>query len=203
MSCGRADGTGFSTVHMFPCGNPPEKNPVLKLSYDAPDIYPSGASMEKSIQLDGTSGVRVDYVVALKSPAGGNGTTATQAQSFVSVNSFPASSKPGRVTKFCWLVTKAAADSSSDATTDLDGKHCEDFVAAGRDIEIPAGTKRVEVRTLGRRATALEWECSGECARMTIEPKNFSAIFRLVFPPLAVGGAAAPYTIRVRTIGPE
>lgn len=181
-----------------------EKNATLKLHYDAPDIYPGGASIEKSIQLDGASGVRVDYRVALKEPASQSGAVATQAQSFVSVNSFPATSRPGRVTKFCWAATSAAADPapSSDANRD-GGQHCEDFVAAGEPIALPAGTKRMEVRTTGRRTTVLEWDCVAECARMTIEPKNFSALLRLVFPPLTVGGAAAQYTIHIRAIGPD
>jgi hypothetical protein len=180
-----------------------QKDPALKLHYDAPDIYPGGASIEKSIQLDGANGVRVSYSVALKEPASRSGAVAPRAQSFVSVNSFPATSRPGRVTKFCWAATKAAADVSTSAEATQDsGQHCEEFVAAGEAIELPAGTKRVEVRTTGRRTTALEWDCTAECARMTIEPKNFSALLRLVFPPLMVGGSAAQYTIRVRAIGP-
>jgi hypothetical protein len=181
-----------------------EKNAALKLHYDAPDIYPGGASIEKLIQLDGASGVRVDYRVALKERVSESGAVAIQAQSFASVNSFPATSRPGRVTKFCWAATNAAADAapSTDANRD-GGQHCEDFVAAGEPIELPAGTKRMEVHTTGRRTTVLEWDCVAECARMTIEPKNFSALLRLVFPPLTVGGAAAHYTIHVRAIGPD
>jgi hypothetical protein len=33
-----------------------------------------------------------------------------------------------------------------------------------------------------------------------IEPKNFSALFRLQFPPLTPGGDAAQYTIHIRAL---
>ncbi len=180
-----------------------QKNPILKLHYDASDVYPSGASIEKSIRFDGTSGLRVDYVVALKSPAtSANSSEAPELQSFVAVNSFPAAARPGRSTKFCWAAENEAADASekTDVSPPAAGLHCENFVASGEPIRLPPGTKRVEVQTTGRPITALEWDCAAECARLTIEPKNFSALFLLEFPPLSRSGEPSHYTIRVSSL---
>jgi hypothetical protein len=180
------------------------KEPILRLHYDAPDIFPGGARIEKSIQLEDASGVRVDYRVTLNAPGSERKSATGRQQSFVAVNSFPAMSRAGRVTKFCWGTASSTAEASAAAEGPHgEGKHCEDFVRGGRAIEVPAGTKRVEVSTTGRGGIALEWECAGECGRMTIELKNFSALFRLVFPPLEGGGGSAAYTVHVRALGAE
>jgi hypothetical protein len=180
-----------------------EKNPVLKLHYDAPDVFPSGASIEKSIQFEGASDVRVEYSIALKG-AGAATNSPEGAQSFVAVNSFPALARPGRQTRFCWPVERASENAGGNREQSKNsGWRCEDFKPGSEPIELPAGTKRVEVRTTGRPATILEWDCAAECARMTIEPKHFSALFRLEFPKLTPGGEAAQYTIHIRTIESE
>jgi hypothetical protein len=178
-----------------------QKDPVLQLQYDAPDIYPGGASIEKSIQFDGTAGIRVNYRVALKAPVSEIPPGGEQPQSFVAVNSFPAFARPGRVTKFCWAEVNSTADARlKSETPERSQLYCEDFVAGGQPILVPAGIKRVEVQTTGRPTAAIEWDCTGPCARLTIEPKNFSALFRLESPPLASGGEPARYTIRVQSI---
>ena len=180
------------------------KDAVLKLRYEAPDIFPAGARIEKTIRLEGAEGVRADYFVSLNAHGVEGGSAVRQAQSFVAVNSFPAVWQPGRVTKFCWAEASDPADASSNSDAAHDaGKHCEEFVRGGKPIDLPAEAKQVEVRTPGRAGVALEWECAAECARMTIEPKNFSALFRLMFPPLAAGGKAAQYTIHARALGAE
>ena len=181
-----------------------QKAPVLKLHYDAPDVFPGGASIEKSIQFEGASEVRVGYSVALKGAAAANNSLESRPQSFVAVNSFPAIARPGRETKFCWLIEHASEDTAAgDKAQAKGGWHCEEFKPASEAIELPAGTKRVEVRTTGRPATVLEWDCAAECARMTIEPKRLSALFRLEFPKLAPGADPAQYTIRIRAIERE
>jgi hypothetical protein len=181
-----------------------QKDPALELHYDAPDIYPWGASIEKSIRFEGANDLRVDYRVALKAAGSDKVGTPAQAQSFVAVNSFPAFSKPGRVTKFCWAAESAPSDGPDRSETSRRaGLQCENFVAGGEPIKLPAGTKRVEVRTTGRPRTALEWDCGSECARLTIEPKNFSALFRLEFSPLIPGADTGQYTIHVRAFGPD
>jgi hypothetical protein len=55
------------------------------------------------------------------------------------------------------------------------------------------------VRTTGRAATTLEWDCAADCARMIIEPKHFSGLFRLEFPKLTPGAEPEHYTIHIRT----
>jgi hypothetical protein len=178
-----------------------QKDPVLELHYDAPDVYPGGVNIEKLIQFDGASGVRVDYRVALKAPVSEKATGGDQPQSFVDVNSFPAFAQPGRVTKLCWAEVSSTADALlKSETPERSQLYCENFVAGGQSILVPAGIKRVEMQTTGRPTSAFEWDCTGPCARLTIEPKNFSALFRLEFPPLARGVEPSRYTIRVLSI---
>jgi hypothetical protein len=180
------------------------KDPVLKLHYDAPDVFPGGASIEKSIQFEGTSEVRVGYRVALRAAATENSSLESHAQSFVAVNSFPAVARPGRETTFCWLIEHASEDTAAgDKAQPKSGWRCEEFKPASEPIELPAGTKRVEVRATGRAAAVLEWDCAAECARMTIEPRRFSVLFRLEFPKLTPGADPAQYTIHIRTTGRE
>jgi hypothetical protein len=181
-----------------------QKEPSLKLHYDAADVFPGGASIEKSIRLEGQNGMRVDYSVALKGAAVGRGSAEGQEQSFVAVNSFPAVARPGRETKFCWPV-EHGADDIAGATNEQakGGWRCEDFKPAAQPIELPVGTKRVEVRTPGRPAIILALDCAAECARMTIEPKHFSALLRLSFPKLTPDADPAQYTIHIRASGKE
>ena len=176
----------------------------MKLHYDAADVFPGGASIEKSIRLEGQNGMRVDYSVALKGAAVGRGSAEGQEQSFVAVNSFPAVARPGRETKFCWPV-EHGADDIAGATNEQakGGWRCEDFKPAAQPIELPVGTKRVEVRTPGRPAIILALDCAAECARMTIEPKHFSALLRLSFPKLTPDADPAQYTIHIRASGKE
>ena len=182
-----------------------EKEPSLKLHYDAADVFPWGASIEKSIRLEGQNGVRVDYSVALKGVAAGRGSAEGQAQSFVALNSFPAVARPGRETKFCWPLEHGSDDTAGASSEQAKGGgwRCEDFKPAGEAIELPAGTKRVEVRTTGHPAMTLEWDCAAECARVSIEPKHFSALLRLQFPKLTPGADPAQYTIHIRASGRE
>jgi hypothetical protein len=190
-----------------------EKNPILKLRYEAAEVYPGGASIEKAIQFEGASGVRVDYHVELKTPDEG-GAKQNQSQSFVAVNSLPALARPGRVTRFCWPLSLGSADipgptesgkTESDKAKDSRGSgwHCEDFHAAGNAIELPTGTKRVDVHTSGRPTTTIEWDCAAECGRMTIEPQHFSALFRLEFPRLIPGDQPGQYTVHIRASDKE
>jgi hypothetical protein len=183
-----------------------QKDVALKLDYDAPDVFPGGASIEKSIRLEEAAGVRVDYRVVLKTRNDGRteGKDASaQPQAFVAVNSVPAVLRPGRVTRFCWEKERTSAEAVEKKDEAKSAWHCEDFGAAGEPFELPSGTKRMEVHTTGRPATVFEWDCASECARMTIEPKHFSAMLRLQFPPLVAGGEAGNYTIHIRSAGKE
>jgi hypothetical protein len=102
-------------------------------------------------------------------------------------------------------VEHASDDSAAAGSEQAKGGswQCEDFKPAGEAIQLPTGTKRVEVRTTGHPTMTLEWDCAAACARMTIEPKHFSALFRLSFPKLTPGADPAQYTIHIRASGRE
>ena len=178
-------------------------NPSLELHYDAPDVYPAGASIDKTVQIEGPATVRVDYRVKLAAEKGENAglETGEHTQAFVAVNSFPASNAPGHLTQFCWAVETRGDGKSATAANYSGGRsasQCTDFSPHGKTIEVPKGVKQVEVRSPGLPTMVFEWECGQECARLSIEPKNYSGLFRLEFPPLKPGGEAGVYTVRIR-----
>lgn len=182
-----------------------QTNPSVQLQYDAPDILPGGAHIEKTIQFENANTIRVDYRVGLNAGKGhGTGSPTSPPQSFAAMNSFPAVALADHATLFCWQTEPTSADARQSAQPSPSEKvspTCEDFSPNGRIIELPANARRVEVHTAGHPVTALEWECGEACPQMRIEPKNFSALFRLQFPPLTPGGDAAQYTIRIRALG--
>jgi hypothetical protein len=180
-------------------------NPELKLDDDAPDVFPSGASVEKSIRFDGPDALQVEYHVSLNPIKSGDGTMASEdlaAQSFVAMNSFPAAAAPNDPTRFCWQTQDGAgkpADANAAVATENPDQHCEDFSAGGKPMEVPGAMRSVEIHNAGRPVMVISWECTELCPRMTIEPKNFSALFRLQFPVLAAG-KDAHYTTRIRVL---
>jgi len=180
-------------------------NPGLKLREEASDVFPLGASVEKTIQFDGPEAIQVEYRVALNPLRSGVGTSSPQdshSQSFLAINSFPTVMAPNEPTRFCWLAQKdsnnSAGGSSSNAGDDAN-QLCEDFSPGGNTIEVPEGARSVEIRNAGRPTTEISWECADACARMTIDPKNFSALFRLQFPVLAPG-TDAHYKTKIRVL---
>src|SRR5262249_3866831 len=90
-------------------------DPAARLLYEAPDVFPKGAHIEKTIQLEGPNAVRVAYRISLNA-ADGNGTGPKQ--SFTSVNSLPAISRPGRQSAFCWELRGSAGNEKPDARPD-------------------------------------------------------------------------------------
>lgn len=167
--------------------------PGLRLTYDAPDIFPAGASIEKTIRLEGPDSMRVNYRVSLQSSNEPEATPQRPPQSFVAVNSVPAVLHDSRTTRFCWATSST-------------GTSCEDFSPGRAPLAVPFGVRRLEVHSPGRPALALEWDCpgnsTGACGQMTIEMKNFSALLNLQFPPLAAGGAPGQYSIRYLVLPP-
>jgi len=169
-----------------------QTNPALKLQYDAPDIFPGGAHIEKTIQFESSGVIRADYLVRLNAPKSREEIArALPPQSFAVLNSFPAVAQADHATLFCWR----------PAGNDKENPHCEDFSPGGKTLVVPAEARRVEVHTAGHPATALEWDCASACPQLRIEPKNFSALLRLQFPALNAGGDAAQYTLRIRVLG--
>jgi Glycosyl hydrolases family 35 len=171
-----------------------EGSPALRLRYDAPDVYPAGASIEKIVRLAGLGEVRADYRVRLLVP-GSASAAAQEPQAFVAVNSLPASARINRSTQFCW-----AAPSSPPAEGAGDGMHCESFMPGGAALTLPAGAHKLEVRTPGQPRPALEWSCADApavaCGQMTVEMKNYSALLKLQFPALSPGGTPGEYSVR-------
>ena len=182
-----------------------QTNPALKLQYEAPDVFPFGAAIEKTVQFENAATIRVDYRVALNPlKPGAAMPSRLPPQSFVAVNSFPAIKGQEDSTRFCWKEPKAEsqpAEAGKVQAGETADRHCEDFVPDGKPNEVPAGVARVEVQTPGRPMLALAWECAETCARMIIEPKTFSALLRLEFPQMVPGAGAVPYTLRIITAG--
>jgi hypothetical protein len=184
-------------------------NPALHMSYDAPDVLPFGARVEKTVRLASSEEIQVDYRIRLDGRAGerAGGANGSPPQSFVAVNSVPALSESDNSTRLCWLepVVLVAGSEPASQTGGRDGsrtsptKHCEDFVAGGAPLVLPESTRELKIFTPGRPGLALEWQEG----RMTIERKNFSALLRLEFPPLTPGGAPGNYSVSFRILASE
>lgn len=179
---------------------PEADRPALRLTYQAPDVYPHGARIEKTARLVGDRKLAVEYRVALlpadarrlEQEAAGTIFAAPPPlepvpQSFVILNSIPAEAAGASTTQFCWATRQPASDGDAHA------EHCEEFLPGGPPISPPPDVRQLEIRQARRPALALEWADAG--ARLTLEPKNYSVLLRLVFPPLPLGGAAATYRI--------
>jgi hypothetical protein len=167
--------------------------PALRISYDAPDILPGGAGIQKTIRLETTNTLQANYRVQLFKTSS-TVAAANPPQAFVAVNSVPAMVRADRSTRFCWM--------SSDS-----GVHCEAFSPDRAAVELPKGSHRLEVRTPGRPGLALEWGCTKPpaqpCGQMRIEMMRFSALLKLQFPPLTPGGGGGEYSIRFSVLPAE
>ena len=174
--------------------------PAVRLTYDAPDVYPHGARIEKTARFAEDRQLEVEYHVSLlpgdarrlEEEAAGKIFAAPPPghpvpQSFEILNSVPARSEGPDPTEFCWTAPQGTTGK------DASGEHCEDFVPGGAAIAVPANVRQIEVRQPRSPGLAMRWEDAG--ARLTLEPKNFSVVLRLVFPPLSSGGAAEAYRI--------
>ncbi len=164
---------------------------ALRMRYDAPDVLPAGAGMEKTVRLEATDTMRVDYRIQLFATSSPGG---EPPQAFMAVNSVPAMVRGDRSTRFCWV--------NSDSRV-----HCEEFSPDRAVVELPEGSRRLNVRTPGRPGLALEWSCAKPsaqpCGQMRIEMKRFSALLKLQFPSLAPGGEPGEYSIRLSVLPAE
>jgi hypothetical protein len=166
------------------------------MSYQAPDVYPHGARIEKTARFADDRRLAVEYRVSLL-PADSQRLADEAAgrifaapppdppvpQSFEVLSSVPAEAGDVRSTRFCWQNGDAAAE------------HCEAFVAGGPAIALPAAATRLQVRPPSRPGLALDWSGAPPGTRLALEPQRYSVLLRLVFPPLDAGGAAATYRI--------
>jgi len=173
---------------------PGEGGSALRLSFEAPEVFPSGAKISKVVRLSGPHSVAVDYEVgllALSSAEAQPPGSAPPEQAFLAVNSVPVVFGGERTTQFCWLDPVAKnAQPSPDA--DSSGLHCELFVPGRDPLTLPEAARRMEIRSPGRFAFAVEWNAG----QMTVEMKNFSALLKLQFPALAPGGEFGKYTVQ-------
>lgn len=173
----------------------------LRLHYDAPHVFPSGATIDKRVRFEGDSGLRVHYRVTLNPQAPGKGTAESHAQSFIWVNSFPAEARSESGTRFCWQNEPGANAAQPKQASNASGAEtCRDFTRDGDAIPVPNGISKIEIRDPGRPTIELAWDCAKLCGQMTIEPKYFSALFKLQFPPLVPGATAADYVMHIRAI---
>jgi hypothetical protein len=179
-----------------------QTDPALQLDYDAPDTFPAGAHIEKTIRMEGPGTIQVDYRVTLNATKERSGAAKSQPQSFVILNSFPASAQPDHSTLFCWRADRdqSAKDAPGAANEEKENPHCEDFSPNGQPLRVPVDARWVEIHTAGHPATSIAWECSDSCPQVNIEPKIFSALFRLQYQEIVPGGEAALYKIRIRAL---
>jgi hypothetical protein len=171
---------------------------ALKMHYDAPDVEPGGAAIDKTILLDGPDAIRADYRVSLSSPP--SGAPFEHPQSFVIENSVVVSAdNKDQPTRFCWLppISDSRRGSpSASGSANSAPLHCQAFVPDGNPLVVPSGVYRLEIHTPGRPGLAIE----SDAAAMLIEQKHFSALLRLQFPPLIPGGPAGNYSIHLRLL---
>jgi len=184
-----------------------EKNPQLHLAYEAADIFPGGATIEKTVQFDGPDALRAEYKVALRvaAAAGVDSTNVptAQAQSFAVVNSFPLdpdSRKGANAARICWQKNARQAVANNTGSED-GGEDCVNFEPDGEPFTVPDGIAKIVIHSPGRAGIELSWDCMDNgCAQMTVEPKIFSALFRLEFAPLVPGADASHYSMRIQTL---
>jgi hypothetical protein len=181
---------------------PEATGPALAMSYEAPDVYPHGARIEKTVRLSDDNRIAVQYRVTLaqagekrlEEEAAGRIFAARPPaqpvpQSFVILNSIPAEAAEGRSTRFCWRQAPSGAAGGAPA------EHCEVFAAGGEPLALPAGVTRLEVRTPAKPRLAVDWRGAGAGAEVLLEQKRYTVLLRLSCPPLDPGGAAGAYGI--------
>jgi len=176
--------------------NAKEKGAALRLTYGAADVYPAGASLEKTVRLVDKDSAEVDYRVRLL-PRQGTPPANEHDQSFIAANSLPVLLRGDRSTRFCWAKSPEP-NASAGGDTPAPELQCELFTP-GRTLQVPEYVRRLEIRTPGRFGLAIEWN-SG---RMNIEMKHFSAFLKLQFPVLEPGGEAGNYHVVYRLLAPE
>ncbi|MGH9815208.1 MAG: beta-galactosidase, partial [Candidatus Acidiferrales bacterium] len=196
-----------------------EDSAALRMSVQAPDVYPAGARVEKTVRLRPVKAdvaadppqatererdakdepqaeaaaefgaLEVNYRVSLAAAAAGG---EVKPQSFVAVQSIPVLLRGERTTRFCW--TLPAAPSTEGAHTTAvqrePNERCERF-APGASMAAQ-GVTRMRIHTPGSNGMLLEWSAG----TMSIEMKNYSALLKITFPPLTPGGAAGEYKLR-------
>src|SRR5882672_11076858 len=171
---------------------------ALQLSFSEHENSPAGLHVEKTLRLTAPETVEAAYRVSLGPAApGAPEDDRGPKQSFISMLSVPASASEEESTYFCW---QSAVSSASDSTPNAKAKsesstHCEDFVASGGQITIPAEIARLEIQTTGRSTLTVEWTS----AQVIIVPKIYSAEIKFALPA-PPGAPPVEFTLRY-TVG--
>jgi hypothetical protein len=177
---------------------PGEGGSALRLSFEALDVFPSGARISKVVRLSGPQSVAVDYEVGLLALSAAEAQppgSLPPEQAFLAVNSVPVVFGGDRTTQFCWLDPSAK---NAQPTPDAEGSgmHCEAFVPGHDPLLLLATARRMEIRSPGRFTFAVEWNVG----QMTVEMKNFSALLKLQFPALTPGGEFGKYAVQFHVV---
>ncbi|HEV8385482.1 MAG TPA: hypothetical protein VGQ11_11485, partial [Candidatus Acidoferrales bacterium] len=180
-----------------------EDGDALRLTFDAPEVFPGGAKIVKTVRLSGADSVAVDYEVSLHAAAAEPPppTGAAPEQSFIAENSVPVVFGGQRTTQFCWpdsAAPPAAGGPPASATAEAP-MHCEEFVPGREPLPVPEAARRLEIRTPGRFTIRVEWSAG----RMSLDMRNFSALLRVQFPVLVPGGDAGKYNMKFQVIPTE
>jgi hypothetical protein len=171
----------------------------LQLDYSEHENSLAGLQLEKILRLTAPETVEAAYRISLVAagpfdPANDPGPK----QSFISEFSVPAIASEDATTHFCWRSDPSSVPQATPTgpPKSAPGPHCEEFVASGKPIRIPAEITRLEIRTSGRSTLRVDWTA----ARAIIVPRNFSAQVEFALPAPLPGDAPAEFTLRY-TVG--
>jgi hypothetical protein len=169
----------------------------LQLSFSEHENSLAGLHVEKTLHLTAPETVEASYRVSLVTAPTAPANNPGPKQSFVSSLSVPATASEGVSTRFCWRSGNSPASLINSAPAkSAPTMHCEDFLASGKPVAIPAEITRLEVQTSGRSTLIVEW--TGVNA--TIVPKKFSAHVEFTLPAPLPGSAPSEFTLRY-TVG--
>jgi hypothetical protein len=181
-------------------------HPIISLEAAMPEGAPLSGSVKKEVRLetkDGKETVEVHYVFTPNSHESGpapadaprdiSNSATTAKASLVTAFSSPAAADGPDRTQFCWFANSLQeGPAANSAAASVDDAHCSPFVAGGAAILLPAEAKRLEVRTAGQPALAMEWDAG----RVSIEQKQFSARLLVELPAGGAPGNAAEARLR-------
>jgi Glycosyl hydrolases family 35 len=170
----------------------------LQLDYSEHENSLAGLHIKKILRLTAPETVEAAYRISLASGPFDPTNDPGPKQSFISKLSVPATASEDATTHFCWQPEPSFVPQATPTgpAKSAPGPHCDDFVASGKPIMIPAEITRLEIRTSGHSTLAVEWTA----ARATIVPKNFSAQVEFALPAPLPGDAPAEFTLRY-TVG--
>jgi Glycosyl hydrolases family 35 len=163
----------------------------VRMLYDAPEVGPAGAAIEKTVRLIAPATAEAHYRVSLN-PTGGISRSNPSMQ-FVAVSSVPAASGEDRSTEFCWVTSDAQSSGRTEADRDSD-KACNTFAPLGPALTSPEAAKGLEIRTPGHATLNFEWSAGAVLVVM----KSDSALLEVAVP--LAGDLPAETTLRYTVV---